>query len=71
MSVKLTEKTTIYLSPTVKRFLQLKSLQKSQTMSRLINDQLTQQLREFEEQKDHTWSKLDENKEWNWFKSKS
>ena len=51
MASKLTEKTTIYLDPYVKKFLQLLALRKSKSMSEIINDFFAHQMQEFEKQK--------------------
>ena len=48
MTSKLTLKTTIYLEPRVKKFVQLMALQKSKSISQFINDQFDVELRKFE-----------------------
>ncbi|MBI2588766.1 hypothetical protein HYW35_00945 [Candidatus Saccharibacteria bacterium] len=45
---KLTEKTTIYLEPYVKKFLQLYSLQHSKSLSQVVNELFEIQMRRFE-----------------------
>jgi len=48
MASKLTQKTTIYLEPHVKKFLQLRALQQSKSISRIINDRFAALIRDFE-----------------------
>ncbi|HLG90542.1 MAG TPA: hypothetical protein VI336_00015 [Candidatus Saccharimonadales bacterium] len=48
MASKLTQKTTIYLEPRVKRFLQLQALQKSTSISAIINSHFFILMQEFE-----------------------
>jgi len=49
MASKLTQKTTLYLNPYVKKFLQLRSVQENRTMSNIVNDQLAELLEDFED----------------------
>lgn len=46
---KLSEKTTLYLNPYVKRFLQLRSIQESRSMSDIVNDEIADLLEDFED----------------------
>ena len=63
---KLSERTTIYLEPQVKKFLQLLALQKSRPMSELINDFFAHHLREFEKQS----AKKSSLSDWNFIKKR-
>ena len=45
---RLTQKTTIYLEPKVKKFVQLMALQQSKTIPHLINNHFEYQMRRFE-----------------------
>lgn len=45
---KLSEKTTIYLEPHVKKFLQLLAVRRSKALSELINNHFADQMSEFE-----------------------
>jgi hypothetical protein len=47
----LSERTTIYLNPYVKKFLQLKALQESRSVSQLVNERFSEALKEFEDLK--------------------
>ncbi len=49
---KLSEKTTVYLSPQIKRFLKLRAVQQNKSISALINGQLAAHLEEFEDLKE-------------------
>lgn len=53
MATKLSQKTTIYLEPNIKKFIQLMSLQQNKTISLLINDRFEYQMRKFESSKNH------------------
>jgi cation transport regulator ChaB len=46
---KLTEKTTIYLNPYVKKFIQLTSIQENKSMSEVINEQMADLLQDLED----------------------
>lgn len=48
MASRLTQKTTIYLEPEVKKFIQLISLQQSKSISQLINEHFEYQIKQFE-----------------------
>jgi hypothetical protein len=45
----LSERTTIYLNPYVKKFLQLKAVQESRSVSQLVNERFAKALKEFED----------------------
>jgi len=45
---KLSARTTIYLNPYVKKFLQLKAVQESRSVSELVNDRFTNVMEDFE-----------------------
>jgi hypothetical protein len=47
----LSERTTIYLNPYVKKLLQLKALQESRSVSQLVNERFSEALKEFEDLK--------------------
>jgi len=47
----LSARTTIYLNPYVKKFLQLKAVQESRSVSQLVNERFTVVMKEFEELK--------------------
>jgi hypothetical protein len=46
---KLSEKTTLYLNPYVKKFLQLKALQENRSMSDIVNDEFADLLEDLED----------------------
>lgn len=48
MVSRLTERTTIYLEPYVKKFLQLRALQQSKSLSQIVNELFEFQMRTFE-----------------------
>lgn len=45
----LSEKTTLYLNPYVKKFLQLKALQENRSMSDIVNDEFAELLEDLED----------------------
>jgi hypothetical protein len=47
MGSKLTQKTTIYLEPRVKKYLQLRSLQTSNPISKIINEHFEFEIKRF------------------------
>jgi hypothetical protein len=47
----LSARTTIYLNPYVKKFLQLRAVQESRSVSELVNERFEKILKEFEELK--------------------
>lgn len=51
MASKLTQRTTIYLEPYVKKFLQLRALQQSKSISRIINERFEVLMKNFETSK--------------------
>lgn len=51
MASKLTQKTTLYLEPHVKKFLQLRALQLSKSISFLVNQEFEYLLKKFESSK--------------------
>lgn len=46
---KLSEKTTLYLNPYVKKYLQLKALQEKRSMSELVNEEFADLLEDLED----------------------
>jgi hypothetical protein len=48
----LSEKTTLYLNPYVKKFLQLRALQENRSISELVNNEFADLLEDFEDLKE-------------------
>lgn len=46
---KLSEKTTLYLNPYVKKYLQYQSLQKNRSMSDIVNEEFADLLEDYED----------------------
>jgi len=56
MASRLTQRTTIYLEPYVKKFLQLRALQQSKSISKIVNENFEFLMKKFEnssESKNH------------------
>lgn len=51
---KLSERTTIYLEPQVKKFLQLLALRRSKSISELINQHFAHQMHEYKKHSSHS-----------------
>lgn len=66
---KLSERTTVYLNPYVKKFLQFRAVQEDRSVSELVNDRFADMLEDFEDLKEVERRKNEPIIEWEIVKS--